>query len=1004
MRARRSPLVFASLILTLLAGVAPAAARQFVPVQRGFQPVGEEVPAFVADRVLVKFREDAVAASRIPPGLQYRDEVPGAALGLARVDGELRAVGARTLRKSFIRPANAAKARELGVDRWLTVELDGRVPADVVAQRLERLAEVEAVSLDWIAFPAVVPNDPLHSIHWGHNNTAQMLSYNWTNHNHETGSPVGTVGFDANAHAAWDGAQGYGSSSVIIAIIDSGVEAGHPDLVQVAGYDYGDNDSNPDDNSSQQGHGTACAGVAAASANNGLGTAGIAANSRIMPLKVANSAGSMSFSSIQNALYFAADNGADIISMSLGAAITSDPATDTAINYAWNAGCVLLAATGNENKTTISYPANHANVIGVGAASPCGERKRSSSSSGEVNPGVSTDPNGYTCDGERWWGSNYGSTTQNAAGAVDVIAPTILPTTDIMGSAGYDASDYSKWFNGTSCSTPYAAGVCALIWAANPTWTNTQVRDRLKNTAQDVTSVESGAGWDRYTGFGMVDAAAAVGGGGGGSTLTITAPNGGENLTAGTAVNITWSSTGSITTVDLDYSTNGGSSWTSIVTGTANDGTHSWTVPSTATTQGRVRVSSGSVTDMSNANFTITVPSGSYATLPYSTGFESGVFDSYWQTAVTANGRVRLLTTNTPRGAYHMVMDDGTSGGYSQTEARLRLNLSGQTQVALSFWWKDFGDETQTQDGIYFSNNGGSSYVKVYNLAPASYSNNTWRQVNLDLDALAASAGLSLTSTFVVKFQQYDDYPITTDGMAFDDISVTAVGGGGAITAESESNNTSGTADGPLGTGVAVSGSISSTSDIDYFYFDVTTAGTVGITLNIGSSADLDWFLYNSSLTEVARGYTVNNPETGNYTASTGRYYIMVDGYNGAISSYTLTISGGLANSIEPVFAAEKPIETAPSVPALFQNDPNPFRSRTAIRFDMPQSGRVSLHVFDVSGRLVATLNEGDLPSGSHTIEWDGRSSAGESMPVGMYFYRLIAPNFSETRKMLLAR
>ena len=76
-------------------------------------------------------------------------------------------------------------------------------------------------------------------------------------------------------------------------------------------------------------------------------------------------------------------------------------------------------------------------MIGVGAASPCGQRKRSSSLSSEVNPGVSTDPNGYTCDGERWWGSNYGTTTAGAAGAVDVLAPTILPTTDRLGSAGY---------------------------------------------------------------------------------------------------------------------------------------------------------------------------------------------------------------------------------------------------------------------------------------------------------------------------------------------------------------------------------------------------------------------------------------------------------------------------------------------------------------------------------------------------------------------------------------
>jgi subtilisin family serine protease len=985
------------------AGSADPPGVPFAPVQRGFQPNAPTVPAHVPGRVLVKLTASARGASRLPARLRFDQLLPDRTVGLTSIDRVLTEGGALSLRRPTIEPANVAEAQRLGIDRWLRIDLAaGRSATDMV-ERLSRLPEVEAVTLDWIAFPAVVPSDPMHSMHWGHNNTAQLLSYNWTNHNHETGSPVGTSGFDTNAQVAWNGTQGFGSSSVLIAIIDSGVQAGHPDLLQVTGWDFGDNDSNPDDNSSQAGHGTACSGIAAARTNS-LGTAGIAAGCSIMPLKVANSAGTMSFTSIQNALMYAADHGANVISMSLGAAITSDPATDNAITYAWNAGCVILAATGNENKSTISYPAIHSLVIGVGAASPCGDRKRSSSLSSEVNPGVSTDPNGYTCDGERWWGSNYGTTTAGAAGAVDVIAPTILPTTDRLGAAGYDPSDYSKWFNGTSCATPYAAGVCALIKSKNPSWTNAQIRDQLRNTAQDVTSVESGAGWDRYAGYGMVDAAAAVGGGGGGGdVITVTAPNGGETLAAGTSTNITWSWSGTFSTVNIDYSSNGGSTWTPVVAGTANDGSQAWTVPSTATTQGRVRVSGGTATDMSNANFTITVGGGgSYASLPYTTSF-GATFDANWTTAATGDGRVRLLTTNTPHsGTYHMVMDDATSGTYNQTEARMGLNLAGQTQVALTFWWKDFGDETHTQDGVYFSNNGGASYVKVYNLNGGSFSDNTWRLQTLDLDALAATAGLSLTGTFVVKFQQYDDYPITTDGFGIDDISVTVAGGGGggAITAETESNNTSGTANGPVGTGVGVTGSISSASDQDYFYFDVTTSGSINISLAIGSSADLDWFLYNSALTEVARGYSTANPEVGNYTAAPGRYYLMVDGYLSAVSSYTLTVAGGLANDVIPM---QKAYEGKPAlVTSLMPVAPNPFRLKTTVHFSLAEQGSVNLSVYDASGRLITNLADGPFEAGAHSVSWEGRDAKGNPVATGIYFYRMTAPSYAQTRKMVM--
>jgi PKD repeat protein len=504
-------------LLAILLPLASASAtpRDFAPVQKGFVTAGERVPAYAPDRILVKFTKESYTTSRLNIGLQYGAMVSDGLTGIVSVDALSRDVGVVKISRAFIEPRNRFEAAKLGVERWFKVEVPPGSDIPAIAERFTADTNVEHATPDWVAFPAAVPTDPLYADHWGHNNTAQLPAYDWGGTWDHTGPPVGTVGFDANAQNAWDASQGYGSSSIIIAILDSGVDIDHPDLNLVAGYDFGDDDSNPDDDAAGAGHGTCCAGVAASLANNGIGACGAAPGCRIMPCKCADSGGSLYLSYITNALYWAADNGADIISMSLGGYLNPGdyPAMDAAIVYAYNAGCVILAATSNDNYTYISYPANHAYVIGVGAASPCGERKRSSSNSSECNPGVSPDPNGYTCDGERWWGSNYGPSTQDAAGAVDILGPTIVPTTDIQGSGGYTSGDYDPFFNGTSCATPYVAGVCGLIKSQNPTWTQAQIWTQLVTTAEDVISVESGSGWDRYSGYGMVDAEAAVGGG-----------------------------------------------------------------------------------------------------------------------------------------------------------------------------------------------------------------------------------------------------------------------------------------------------------------------------------------------------------------------------------------------------------------------------------------------------------------------------------------------------------
>ncbi|HEX5132769.1 MAG TPA: S8 family serine peptidase [Candidatus Krumholzibacteria bacterium] len=715
---RKSVLTYVSVLATLILLVAlaafAAAPRAFSPTQQGFAASGDNVLPYAPDHIIVKFTDSSAKRSQLKVGPQLGDVAPGITTGIASLDAVSRRVGVVKISRPFIDPMNGVEAQRLGTGRTYMLHLAPGSDVEEAVRQYAADANVEYATPDWRAFPAAVPTDPLYADHWGHNNTAQLPGLDWGGtYSHTLSTTVGTPGFDTNAQAGWDGSAGYGSASVIIAIIDSGVNLSHPDLTLVTGYDYGDNDSNPEDNSSGGGHGTCCAGVAAAKANNGLGACGAAPGCKIMPLKVANSAGSMYFSAIVNAIYYAADHGANIISMSLGAAISSDPSTDSAIQYAYNAGVTILAATGNENRSTISYPAINTYVIGVGAASPCGDRKRSSSLSSECNPGVSTDPNGYTCDGERWWGSNYGTTTANAAGAVDIIAPTILPTTDIQGGGGYTSGDYEPFFNGTSCATPYAAGVCALIKSKNPSYTPAQIKSQLTSTAQDIVNVESGAGWDRYAGFGMVDINAAVGGGGGCSP-TVTANFSGSPTSGVAPLNVSFTdlSTGSPTSWSWNFGDGG--------TSTAQNPSHSYTAAGTYTVTLTATNPCGSDPEVKTAYVNVTSGGGGWTTITYD-NFESGM-----GTYTDGGADMVRYTGGTyaweGSAAADVQDNSGTSSSFYTTTGR---NVTAYQTQEIEFYFVSLSMETN--ENFYVEYYNGSAWQIVANyIAGSGFSNNTW--------------------------------------------------------------------------------------------------------------------------------------------------------------------------------------------------------------------------------------------------------------------------------------
>lgn len=351
-----------------------------------------------------------------------------------------------------------------------------------------------------------ITSDPLSNRQWGLKNTGQS---------------GGTPGYDGNIEAAWALIEQIPearlpsdpANPLIVAVLDEGVDLEHEDLNLVEGYDatYDPalNPNHPDSRGGPNpwnGHGTACAGIIGAKAN-GLGVVGVAPGVKIMPVRIAyteapNVRGwTTTTAQIADGMLWAARHGARILSNSWGGGLASDLENE-AIRQARQMGCVMVFAAGNDNRNYgPCYPSSKEETIAVGAMSPCGERKSPSS-----------------CDGEWWWGSNYGNWERGEESphtAVEVVAPGVLiATTDITGDGGYvpsnaaagkDGNDVLS-FNGTSSACPFVSGVLALMLSAAPELTPDAARAILHRTARDI----GDEGWDLETGYGLVDAYGAV--------------------------------------------------------------------------------------------------------------------------------------------------------------------------------------------------------------------------------------------------------------------------------------------------------------------------------------------------------------------------------------------------------------------------------------------------------------------------------------------------------------
>ncbi len=265
---------------------------------------------------------------------------------------------------------------------------------------------------------------------------------------------------------AWD--INKGDSSVRIGIIDTGISTTHPDLASkvVAGYNHYNNNSNWNDG---YGHGSHCAGIAAAITNNGIGIAGVGFNCSLLAGKAFSDGGSGTTTTAANAINWAVSNGAKVLSMSFGFSSGSSTLSN-AINNAWNSGCIPIAAAGNSGGTHTFYPAGYANCMSVAASN--------------------------SSDGKASW-STYGT-------HIDVAAPGVSIYSCWTGTS-YAYSD------GTSMACPHVAGIAGLVWSHFGTNQSTAfVRSQIEQNCDNVGGWVAN-GWCKY---GRVNAYKALLGGG----------------------------------------------------------------------------------------------------------------------------------------------------------------------------------------------------------------------------------------------------------------------------------------------------------------------------------------------------------------------------------------------------------------------------------------------------------------------------------------------------------
>ena len=360
-------------------------------------------------------------------------------------------------------------------------------------------------------------SDPLYPLQYYLKNTGQIIP------NEQSNTDFGVVGMDIKAEETWSFVQsilGTIGTDNKIAVLDDGVE-NHEDLKNNANHSrvllgYTPNRIDCGHPIRMSMHGQSCSGIIAASHNN-IGIAGVAPQSLIVPIRIFKinrdresshiiPITAFSFKAIARAVKHSWNNlGCDILNFSNGATISCSEMndkyrksiSDAALRGRNNKGCVIVAASGNKSMSDIiDFPANHQDVISVGAIDKSGHRGCYSNYSEDLSVVA--------------FGGSYYCPSQ--------ISYTDIRTIDREGNKGYSGGNYYDYFGQTSAAAPMVSGVASLMLSVNPNLTSQQVKNIIEQTAQKLpdytfapaNTIHPNGSWNEQVGYGLVDAHKAV--------------------------------------------------------------------------------------------------------------------------------------------------------------------------------------------------------------------------------------------------------------------------------------------------------------------------------------------------------------------------------------------------------------------------------------------------------------------------------------------------------------